>query len=91
VSHASSKLQLKGLTMNFSISPNAQLVFTILAAAVGAIATGVIGAPPGVAAASWATVHDWCAYIVGWAAIFSPILPALSSAKAGLLVKKDAP
>ena len=77
--------------MNFLISPNVQLVFTMIAAAIGAIATGVIGAPPGVAAVTWAIVHDWCAYIVGWAAIFSPILPALSSAKAGLLVKKDDP
>ena len=77
--------------MNFSISPNVQLVFTMIAAAIGAIATGVIGAPPGVAAVTWAVVHDWCAYIVGWAAIFSPILPALSSTKAGLLVKKDDP
>ena len=78
--------------MNFSIDPKVQLIFTIIAAAVGAIATGVIGAPPGVGAATWALVHDWCAYVVGWAAIFSPILPALSSAKAGPLVKKpDAP
>lgn len=77
--------------MNFSIDPKIQLLFAIVAAAVGAIATGVVGGPPGVSAASWAIVHDWCAYVLGWAAIFSPILPAFSSAKSGPLVKDAAP
>lgn len=75
----------------FSISPIIQLVITGIASAVGAIATGVIGAPPGVTPATWAFVHDWCAYAVGWAAILSPILPAFSSAKAGPLAKKPDP
>lgn len=76
--------------MNFSIDPKVQLVLTIIAAIIGAIATGTVGAPPDFNPELWKHIHDWSAYIVGWAAILSPVLPLFSSAKAGPLVSKPA-
>ena len=73
------------------ISPKIDTYISIVIALVAGIGAGALPAFPGIAPDAWVLVQKWCMTLVTYSAILSPLFPAFSSAKAGPLVKSDAP